>query len=80
MNVKLNQGVGNYLYMIELLKINGVPIFVNPDLIRFVESIPDTILTFLDGQKILVRNKPNEVIEKIVEYRRRCSPPLEMKG
>ncbi len=60
--------------MIELSKLNGAAVLVNPDLIRFIESTPDTVLTFTDGEKIMVREKPNDIVEKIVRFRRRCSP------
>jgi flagellar protein FlbD len=61
--------------MIEVKKLNGSALFVNPDLIRFVESNPDTVLTFLDGQKLMVKDKPTEVVAKIVEFRRLCQSP-----
>lgn len=66
-------------YMIELTKINGISVFVNPDLIRFVESTPDTLLTFIDGEKIMVRNEPEEVLKRIIEYKRLCAMPSEIK-
>ena len=59
--------------MIELSKINGSPILVNPDLIRFIESAPDTVLTFTDGQKLMVRDLPKDIMERIVKYRQSCS-------
>jgi flagellar protein FlbD len=64
--------------MIELNKINGATIFVNPDLIRVIEITPDTVLTFTDGEKIMVRDRPQEIIEKIVLYRRRCDSGPEI--
>lgn len=69
--------------MIEVTKINGKPVFVNPDLIRFLESAGDTVVVFVDGEKILVLQTPQEVIDRVVEFRRRCahapmkSPPIE---
>jgi flagellar protein FlbD len=57
--------------MIELHKLNGVSVFVNPDLIRTVEKTPDTILTFTDGEKLMVRDTPDEIVEKIVHLKRR---------
>jgi flagellar protein FlbD len=62
--------------MIEVHKLNGTPILVNPDLIRFIESTPDTVLTFNDGQKLMVRNKIKEILDKIIEYRRACNSAL----
>ncbi len=56
--------------MIELNKLNGMSIFVNPDLIRAVESTPDTVINFTDGETILVRNSPQEIVQKIISFRR----------
>lgn len=67
--------------MIEVSKINGKPVFVNPDLIRFIEATPDTVLTFVDGERIMVRDEPQEIVEKIVRFRRSCGlPTLVPKG
>ena len=62
--------------MIELIKINGTKVLVNPDLIRFIESTPDTILIFTDGETLMVREKLQEILNKIVNYRRRCIFPV----
>ena len=59
--------------MIELNKLNGMSIFVNPDLIRAVESTPDTVVHFTDGETILVRNSPQDMVEKIISFRRKYS-------
>jgi flagellar protein FlbD len=58
--------------MITLSRINGLQVMVNPDLIRFIECIPDTVLTFIDGEKLIVREKPSDIVERIVVYRRSC--------
>jgi flagellar protein FlbD len=56
--------------MIELNKLNGQLFLVNPDLIRYIESTPDTVLTFVDGEKLVVLDKPDEIVSKIVQFRR----------
>lgn len=61
--------------MIEVSKINGKVVMVNPDLIRFIEATPDTVLTFTDGERLMVRDLPQEILEKIVRYRRSCGSP-----
>jgi uncharacterized protein YlzI (FlbEa/FlbD family) len=43
---------------------------VNSDLIKFVEQSPDTVVTLTTGEKIVVLEKPNEVLARIVEFRR----------
>ena len=61
--------------MIQLTKLNGAPVFVNPDLIRAMEPAPDTVLAFVDGERLIVRERPADVCRKIVEFRRECSLP-----
>jgi len=56
--------------MIQLTRLNSQPLTVNSDLIKFVEQSPDTVITLLNGEKILVRESPVEVRKRIVEFRR----------
>lgn len=56
--------------MIKVQKLNKGFIFVNPDHIRFIEATPDTVLTFNERESMLVRDTPEEIINKILEYRR----------
>jgi flagellar protein FlbD len=55
--------------MIQLSKLNKELVFVNPDLIRLIEVRPDTVLTFADGHQLMVREKPDEIVQKIVLLR-----------
>ena len=59
--------------MIQLTKLNGISILVNPDLIRTIESAPDTLLKFIDGETLMVRETPREVINFLVAFRRECA-------
>ncbi|MBN1290276.1 MAG: flagellar FlbD family protein [Candidatus Latescibacteria bacterium] len=56
--------------MIKLTRLNGSMIVLNPDLIEYVEATPDTIITLTTGQKILIREPVDDVIEKFTEYKR----------
>jgi flagellar protein FlbD len=56
--------------MIQLTRLNNHPLMVNSDLIKFVEKAPDTVLTLVSGEKIVVLEASEEVLEKIVEFRR----------
>ena len=56
--------------MIDLLRLDGKIFWVNPHMIEAMESNPDLTLTMLSGRKIIVRNSPQEVIQKIIEYRK----------
>jgi flagellar protein FlbD len=56
--------------MIQLTRLNNSPLIVNSDLVKFVEQSPDTVITLVNGEKILVREKADEVLNRIVEFRR----------
>jgi flagellar protein FlbD len=56
--------------MIQLTRLNNHPLVVNSDLIKFVEQAPDTVITLLNGEKIVVRESAQNVLERVVEFRR----------
>jgi flagellar protein FlbD len=56
--------------MIQLTRLNNHPLAVNSDLIKFVEQSPDTVITLVNGEKIVVRESAQEVLGRIVEFRR----------
>ena len=47
--------------MVEVTKINGVKVLINPDLLELVEKTPDTVLSFTTGRKIIVKKSRQEV-------------------
>ena len=57
--------------MIELTRLNGSPMVLNSDLIKTAESSPDTMLTLVNGEKLIVRESRSEVVERILSYRAR---------
>jgi flagellar protein FlbD len=59
--------------MIELTRLNGSPLVVNCDLIQYAESAPDTTLTLLNGEKVVVRESPAVVIDLALAYRARIA-------
>jgi flagellar protein FlbD len=69
--------------MIELTKLSKAgdeKFVINADLIEFVESIPDTLICTTTGKKMLVKETVDEVVEKVVAYRRRCLPVPRKRG
>jgi flagellar protein FlbD len=56
--------------MIRLTRLNNQPLVVNSDLIKFVEQSPDTLITLITGEKLVVRESVEEVIDRLVEFRR----------
>ncbi len=57
--------------MIELTRLNGNPVVLNSDLIKSAESSPDTMLTLVNGEKIMVRESCEQVVEKVLFWRAR---------
>ena len=56
--------------MIQLTRLNNQPLMVNSDLIKCVENAPDTVLTLVTGEKIIVRETTEQVLERVVDFRR----------
>ena len=63
--------------MIALTRLNNQPVMVNADLIESLESTPDTVVTLTTGNKLIVRDSPEEIRAKIVAYKRQTIGPKE---
>jgi flagellar protein FlbD len=59
--------------MIHLTRLNGNPLVVNSDLLKYIESAPDTVLTLINGEKIVVLENCDEVVRRTIAYRARVS-------
>lgn len=57
--------------MIHLTRLNNQPLVVNADLIKFIEKSPDTVITLVTGEKLVVRESVEEVLNRIGEFHRR---------
>lgn len=57
--------------MIPLSRLDGREFWLNEDLIVTVEQTPDTLLVLTTGARVLVREPPDEVIARVVAFRRR---------
>jgi len=67
--------------MIEVTRLNGNPMVLNSDLIKTAEASPDTMLTLINGEKLIVRETCAEVTESVLAYRARLlSRVAEMKS
>lgn len=62
--------------MIFLTRTNGVKFYINPELIQIVEATPDTVVTLVSGRKLLVKDSPQEIAERFIEYRRKTLAPF----
>lgn len=57
--------------MIELTRLNGTKFVLNAELIESVESTPDTVVTLTTDKKLVVLEKKDEIINKVIQYKKR---------
>ena len=67
----LKQAIASLKNMISVTRINGKRFVINAELIRFIDSTPDTMITMTSGDKVMVKETIEEVVEKAVDYARR---------
>ncbi len=56
--------------MIKLTRLNHIPLILNSDLIEHIDATPDTVVTLTSGQKFMVLETAEEVVERVVWFRR----------
>lgn len=56
--------------MIEVTRLNGTKILINSDLIEMVEETPDTLLSFTNGRKLIVKESRQEVKNLVISYKK----------
>ena len=64
--------------MIQLTRLNGQPLIINSDMIKLIENAPDTVISLVNGDKIVVREPGDQVLERIVQFRRRVLNGLQL--
>ena len=66
--------------MIKLTRLDGTILVINADLIEFIEETPDTILSLTNDKKVVVREPADEIIEKVVAFKRRIHLPMVVRS
>ena len=61
--------------MIKLTRLNHVPLILNSDLIEHIDMTPDTVVTLTSGQKIMVLESAEEVVDKVICFRQLLLSP-----
>jgi flagellar protein FlbD len=61
--------------MISLTRFNGVKFYLNAELVQFVETTPDTVITLVNNTKIVVKEPAETVVEKMLQYHRAIRNP-----
>jgi flagellar protein FlbD len=62
--------------MIRVTRINNHSILLNSDLIEQIETVPDTTIALTTGQRLFVLESADEILSRIVEFRRRICPGI----
>lgn len=55
--------------MIMVHRLKGEPMYLNSDLVEYIESTPDTVITLLDGRRIVVQDDADEVVDRVRQFR-----------
>lgn len=66
--------------MVILTKLNNQSFTVNSELIETLEQTPDTVIVMTTGNKYVVKETPEEIIDKIVEFKRRIHSVENREG
>jgi len=56
--------------MITVTRLDKRVVVLNADLIKMIESTPDTIITFINGDTVIVRDSVDEVVRHAIDYQR----------
>lgn len=56
--------------MIAVTRLDGTPMIVNTEQIAWIEYIPDTVVSLMNGEKLIVREKPEIIVERVKDFRR----------
>jgi flagellar protein FlbD len=56
--------------MIAVTRLDGTPMVVNTDQIAWIEHIPDAVVSLMNGEKLIVRETPDVIVERVREFRR----------
>ena len=56
--------------MIRLTRLNNQPLAINSDLIKWVESAPDSVITLISGEKVVVKETVDQIITEVLAFRR----------
>ena len=56
--------------MIKITRLNDTSLVVNAELIKYVEETPDTLITLINGDRIIVKESMDEVVRRAIEYGR----------
>jgi flagellar protein FlbD len=56
--------------MITVTRLNDSQFVLNAELIKTVEKTPDTVITLINGDRVMVKEPVDEIVRKAIEYGR----------
>jgi len=65
--------------MIYVTRLNHTPVVLNCDLIEHIETTPDTVISLTTGQKMMVLESADEVVDRVIRYRRSILAPENLE-
>lgn len=66
--------------MISVTRLDGTPMIVNTEQVAWIEYIPDTVISLMNGEKLIVRETPEAIVERVKEFRRALLPPAPRRA
>ncbi|HZJ58025.1 MAG TPA: flagellar FlbD family protein [Clostridia bacterium] len=57
--------------MIKVTRLNDKEFVINTEIIEFIESTPDTVITTTTGKKVIVKEDVDEVIDRVIAFKKR---------
>jgi len=64
--------------MIKLTRIDGTEFYLNPDLIEVLEASHDTHVTLTNGHRYVCAESPDDIVQRIAEFRRMSMGAVRM--
>jgi len=64
--------------MIPVTRLDGSTLILNDDQIAWIDTHPDTMISMMNGEKLLVRETPDELVERSRQFRRTLASPLRL--
>ena len=66
--------------MIMLTKLDSSPVLVNLETIKYIESTPDTLIRFVNGDTMIVRETLEDLEHRVIELKRRIFAEIPAPG
>ncbi len=64
--------------MVLLSRLNNEKFVLNALFIEMIEETPDTVITLTSGKKLMVKDKLEDVVKRVVEFHRLCNQTLQV--